>query len=247
MLGDGKGMMIRPNSTDILGPKAKGRKSLALQSKFGLRSGIVVVDVAHVPEPHCAMDGGLYLFDIPSKEKGPVRIIMSEVIGWDPSNMMSYANGNIQGAPRIHKRPGKESFAVHANRNGGVVFVVKFNATDLQIFDLQGDEIAKLIPTRGKAPDDIDVRKLPKDGWNKKDANVSVALGAPMKLNFEIGFCEPNTMLAFDDPHPQDRSLIGFPNTCRSSGLTCQQMVTTRPQEFKEVYWNLRSAWFYEG
>jgi hypothetical protein len=189
-------MVLRPDSASIVQPGDRGRKSVAVQSRTGVRSGVIVVDVAHVPEPACGMDASLYLYDGRTADEGPVRIILSELIGWDPSNTMNYGDGLKHGLARIHKRPGSDSFAAHANKNGGVIFVAQWSTDDVRIWDFQEGDIPKFFPNRGGPPaPDLDTSKFGKGNWNPVDSKVTVRNGPLMRFvsplhNFD---CETHT------------------------------------------------------
>lgn len=184
-LGDGKGITIRPDSTNKYNISADGRPGVIIQAKeeLGRESGTVVVDIAHVPEPACGMDAMIALHGNRAENNAHPQIILSELIGWDPSNMMTVYDGSKVGKPRIHKKPGNETFAGYANKRGGVVFVAKWNRTDAQIWDFSGDDIKKYFPDRIKPVDSVDVTKFPSGpntNWNKKAAgNFKFTLPGP--------------------------------------------------------------------
>jgi len=128
------------------------------------------------------MDASLYLYDGRTPEEGPVRIILSELIGWDPSNTMNYGDGLKHGLARIHKRPGTDSFATHANKNGGVIFVAQWSTDDVRIWDFQEGDIPKFFPNRGTPAPDIDTSRFGKGNWNPVDSKVAVRNGPLMKF-----------------------------------------------------------------
>ena len=185
-LGDGSSVVIKPDSTNKYNTSVDGRPGLIIQAKeeLGRESGILVVDIAHVPEPACGMDAMVSLHGNRSDNNAHPQIILSELIGWDPSNMMTVYDGTKVGKPRIHKKPGNETFAGYVNKRGGVVFVAKWNRTDAQIWDFTEDEIKKYFPDRTKPLDSIDVNNFPKGpntSWNRRAAgNFQFTLPNPI-------------------------------------------------------------------
>jgi len=163
-------MQIKPDAEKVLEKNAIGRESSFLLAKKGIKSGMVVIDIAHIPNPACGSRAALHLFG--ENEQGQSRLYLVDLNSWDPVNTLSLKQGKMSIMPvescKAISDGGGNGFANGFNSKGGVKMIASWTATEAKVWLDVGKNIKSVQAVNGKAPATLDMATLGAPFWSNK-------------------------------------------------------------------------------
>ncbi|RMZ66883.1 Endo-13(4)-beta-glucanase [Pyrenophora seminiperda CCB06] len=232
-----------------------GRPSIRLESKKKYDSGLIVIDVAHMPAgcgtwpafwtvgPNWPKMGEIDIIEGVNDQTNNAMTLHTGPgckIGSDTSQFAgSVTTGNCNVAAKDQsknagcsiKHPSKQSFGAGLNANGGGVFATQWTDNAINIFFFPRDSIPEDV--LGESPDP--------SGWGKPAAKFQggcdvKSIFKQQQIVFDTTFC---------GQWAGDESVWGN-STCGQKAPTCEEWVQKNPEAFAEAYWTVNALKIYQ-
>ncbi|KAF3038499.1 hypothetical protein E8E12_006085 [Didymella heteroderae] len=231
-----------------------GRPSLRLVSKKKYNSGLVVMDVAHMPTgcgtwPAFWMVGpdwptggeidilegvndqthnGMTLHTAPGCKIGPDTSIFAGEVTTPDCDVNAKNQSKNVGCSIEH--PSTDSYGVGLNAIGGGVYATQWTDEAISVYYFP----------RGSIPDDV-LGDAPKpDGWGLPAAKFTGACNIEsmfkeQQIVFNTAFCGDWAGNAWDTT-----------GSCGKKAPTCDEYVQNNPEAFKDAYWTINALKVYQ-
>lgn len=240
---------------DTKNPTPEGRPSIRIESKKTYDSGLIVLDVAHMPfgcgtwpafwsyGPNWPQNGeidilegvndqtnnGMTLHTGPGCQIGEDRTIFSGTV--ESNNCDINAAGQSQNKGCSIEHPSTNSYGAGLNAIGGGVYATHWTNEAISVFFFPRDAIPA--DALGDSPNP--------SGWGKPAAKFTGGCNIPQfikqqKLVFDTTFCGQWA-------GSQD---VWDASTCKAKAPTCTEYVRDNPQAFVEAYWTINSLKVYQ-
>jgi len=241
------GFYIGVDNTNSVGEE--GRPSVRLESKNSYESGLIILDLAHMPSSACGTWPAFWTTDPTSwPDNGEIDII--ENVNNADANQMTLHTGpgcaigsqsGFSGSPLNTdcdvssgsntgcgiSDPDQSSYGDGFNDANGGVFATEITASTISIWHFPSDSIPADIKSDNPDPS---TWTMPVGRW-QGGCNVADSFNA-QKIIFDITFCGDWAGQTYGD--------AGCPSTCEDT-------VMNSPETFSETFWQVNSLKVYSG
>ena len=237
------------NATDA----PNGRESIRITSNKSYQSGLVILDVEHMPGSVCGTWPAFWMVGPDWPNQGEIDII--EGVNTDTTNQMtlhtgpgcsidtnSAMTGSVEGTTCAVsggdntgcgiKTSDTGSYGDGLNEIGGGVYATEWTSSGISVY---------FFP-RSSIPSDISSGSPQPSSWGTPTARFAGG------CNFESTF--RNQQIVFDTTFCGDwagASDVWGQSCAASTGRTCQDYVATQGQDFEGMYWSINSLKVYQG
>ncbi|KAK3713238.1 hypothetical protein LTR37_008671 [Vermiconidia calcicola] len=228
-----------------------GRPSVRLTSNKIYQSGLVIIDVAHMPGSICGAWPAFWTVGPDWPNQGEIDII--EGVNDQAMNKMtlhtgpgcSIGNNNaFSGSLETTTCDvsGESNVGCQIEASGGATYGTSFNAAGGGVYamDWTSKSIAIYFFPRGSIPSDVTGNSPNPSSWGQPVAHFSGGC--------DISSAFTNQQLVFDTTFCGDWAGKVWGESCAAkTGKTCEEWVANNPKEFKEAYWTINSLKVYQN
>ncbi|KZM18595.1 uncharacterized protein EKO05_0002374 [Ascochyta rabiei] len=231
----------------------EGRPSLRLVSKKKYNSGLVVIDVAHMPSGcgtwpafwmvgpdwptggeidilegvNAQTNNAMTLHTAPNCKIGPDTSAFAGEITTPNCDVHAFNQSKNAGCSIEH--PSTDSYGVGLNAIGGGVYATQWTAEAISVYYFP----------RGSVPDDVLGDAPNPDGWGIPAAKFTGGcdienMFKEQQIVFNTAFCGDWAGAAWES------------GSCAKKAATCDEYVQNNPEAFKDAYWTINALKVYQ-
>ncbi|RMZ90671.1 hypothetical protein DV736_g2096, partial [Chaetothyriales sp. CBS 134916] len=241
------------DSTDIA--SGSGRQSVRLTSKNSYDTGLVILDLEHMPGSVCGTWPAFWMLGADWPTNGEIDII--EGVNSQVGNAMTLHTGpecTISNTPTFSGQIRTSNCYVDAsgqadNAGCGITTSASttygdgFNAVDGGVYatEITSDGISIWNFERSSIPSDISSGSPDPSGWGEATASFSGS------CDFSSSF--KNLQIVFDTTFcgTWAGTVWSSDATCSAKASTCEDFVQNNPSAFQDSYWSVNSLKVYSG
>ncbi|KAF2831502.1 hypothetical protein CC86DRAFT_463379 [Ophiobolus disseminans] len=252
--------LIKANSStaavfgvDVVNKTPKGRPSIRIESKKKYDSGLIVLDVAHMPfgcgtwpafwtlGPNWPKGGEIDILEGVNEytnngmtlHTGPGCSIGNDATQFSGNvttpNCDVAAEGQLKNVGCSIEHPSKQSYGAGLNQNGGGVYATSWNSDAISVYFFPRESIPADV--LGDNPDP--------SAWGKPAAKFEGAcdidkMFAEQQIIIDTTFCGQWAGKIWED------------GSCAKKAKTCVDYVRDNPEAFTEAYWEINALKVYQ-